>query len=119
MTKQDNINKSTLPYTIVAILISATFVALFAGYLGLKIGPIYEKNRQCCGLIRLPNLFSSLKEFAGFIEFHSKCILPTKVAPSRDRFGPALLPHALFCFLTATLRVGFLSSPAFPPRQKR
>jgi hypothetical protein len=64
--------KSTLRYMIVAVVLSATLAALSAGYLGLKVGPIYEKNWQCCGLVRLPNLFSSLKEFAGFIKFHSQ-----------------------------------------------
>jgi hypothetical protein len=64
--------KSTWLYTIVAVVLAATIAALSAGYVGLKVGPIYEKNKQCCGLNKLPNLFLSLKEFAGFVEFRSQ-----------------------------------------------
>lgn len=64
--------KSTLLYTIVAVVLAATISALSAGYLGLMVRPIYNKNKECCSLARLPNLFLSLKEFAGLVEFHSQ-----------------------------------------------
>jgi hypothetical protein len=63
--------KSTV-ILIVAVILSASIAASSAGYLGLKVGPTYQKNMQCCALPRLTNLFLSLKEFAGFLEFHSQ-----------------------------------------------
>jgi hypothetical protein len=66
--------KSILVYIIVVVL-SASSSAVVAGYVGLQLGPIYEKNWRCCGESRLPNLlnlFMSFKEFAGFVEFHSQ-----------------------------------------------
>jgi hypothetical protein len=63
--------KSTV-ILIVAVILSATISGLFGAYVGLKVGPIYEINFHCCTQDRLTNLFSSLKEFAGFLEFHSQ-----------------------------------------------
>ena len=66
--------KSILLYTVIVVL-SATISAVAAGYVGLQLGPIYEKNWKCCGQQSLPNLvnlFMSFKEFAGFVEFHSQ-----------------------------------------------
>ena len=57
---------------IITVVLSATVVALLAGYVGLQVGRTYEKNDQCCGLRRLANLSLSLKEFAGLLEFHSE-----------------------------------------------
>src|SRR6266446_1666915 len=64
-------SKSTVPL-IVAVILSASIAALLAGYVGLQVGRTYEKNGECCGLVRLTNLFFSLKEFGGFLEFHSE-----------------------------------------------
>jgi Methyltransferase FkbM domain len=63
--------KSTV-ILIVAVILSASIAALSAGYVGLKVGPTYEKNGECCALPRFTNLFFSLKEFVGFLEFHSQ-----------------------------------------------
>jgi hypothetical protein len=62
--------KSTLLYMVVAVVLTATIAGLAGSYVGLKVGPIYEKNKECCGLNRPRNLFLALKEFAGFVEFH-------------------------------------------------
>jgi len=56
---------------IAAVLLSASISGLVASYVGLQVGRTYEKNGECCGLVRLTNLSASLKEFAGFIKFHS------------------------------------------------
>jgi hypothetical protein len=64
--------KRTVLYMVAAVVLAVTIAALSAGYVGLKVGPIYDKNKECCRLKRLPNLFLSLKEFAGFVEFHSQ-----------------------------------------------
>jgi len=57
---------------IVAVLLSASIAALSAGYVGLKVGLVYEKNRNCCRIPRITNLLFSLKEVAGLIRFHSQ-----------------------------------------------
>jgi len=57
---------------IVAVIVSASAAALLAGYVGLRVGRTYEKNGQCCGLARSTNLFLSIREVAGFVEFHSE-----------------------------------------------
>lgn len=64
-------NKSTV-ILIVAVILSASIAALSAGYVGLTVGRTIEKNKQCCELERPTNLFFSLKEFAGFLKFHSQ-----------------------------------------------
>ena len=63
--------KGTMLYVIVAGALAAT-AALSGGYVGMKVAPIYEKNKECCELNRLTNLFLSLKEFAGLVKFHSQ-----------------------------------------------
>jgi Methyltransferase FkbM domain len=63
--------KSTV-ILIMAVILSASIAGVSAGYVGLKVGPTYETNRQCCSLPRFTNLFLSLKELAGFLEFHSQ-----------------------------------------------
>jgi Methyltransferase FkbM domain len=57
---------------IVAVLLSAIISSLSAGYLGFKVGPIYDKNRQCCETPHFANLFLSLKEALGLVTFNSQ-----------------------------------------------
>jgi hypothetical protein len=63
--------KSGLLY-IVTIVLTATISALAAGYLGLKVGQLYERNWMCCDEVRLPNFIKSLNEVAGFVKFNSQ-----------------------------------------------
>src|SRR5574342_721726 len=59
---------------VVAVLLSGSIAALAAGYVGLKVGPIYDKNRRGCEPPRLTNLFFSIKEKSGFLKFYSETV---------------------------------------------
>jgi len=57
---------------IVALLLSVSIASALAGYVGLIVGRVYEKNLRFCHPGRFANLRYSLSEVAGLIEYHSQ-----------------------------------------------